>query len=145
MAPGARGGARVARVAAQFNVDGLPQFVGHGRLVAARPLHFGVEHEQVHYKKEKKKKKTFSKSPLIDKFNGNSHEIPLNSTTARAPSSGTLSNHAPRPAIWRSILKVRAKNSIARPSCGRFCSYLLTTLASYFKFEGERLLIVYIV
>ena len=45
---GAGGGAGVGRMAAQFDVNGLPQFVGHGRFVAARSLHFGEEHEQIH-------------------------------------------------------------------------------------------------
>jgi len=44
---GAGGGAGVGRMAAQFDVNGLPQFVGHGRFVAARSLHFGEEHEQI--------------------------------------------------------------------------------------------------
>ena len=48
VSPSARGGARVARMAAKFDVDALPLFVGHCGIVAAGPLNFGVERVQVH-------------------------------------------------------------------------------------------------
>ncbi len=48
MSAGAGGGASVARVSTQFDVDAFPQFVGHSRFVATGSLHFVVEQEQVH-------------------------------------------------------------------------------------------------
>ena len=47
MAASASSGARVGRMSAQFNVDALPLLVGHGRLIAAGPLDFGVKEKEV--------------------------------------------------------------------------------------------------
>ena len=49
MSTGTGGGARVAGMSAQLNVDALPLFVGHGRFVTSGPLHFGVKQEQIHW------------------------------------------------------------------------------------------------
>ena len=50
MSTGTGGGARVAGMSAQLDVDALPLFVGHGRFVTSGPLHFGVKQEQIHWK-----------------------------------------------------------------------------------------------
>ena len=52
MSAGAGGGASVARVSTQFDVNALPQFVGHGRFVATGSLNFVVKQEQVHCRKK---------------------------------------------------------------------------------------------
>ena len=48
MSTGACSGAGITRMATKFNVNGLPQLVCHGRLIAAGSLDFEVKQKQVH-------------------------------------------------------------------------------------------------
>ena len=57
--PGAGGGASVGRMPSQFDVDALPEFIADGRLVASGALHFGEEHEQIHWKKKRDQSSLF--------------------------------------------------------------------------------------